>query len=115
MTAEEIANKWTMKRHRTASHPEGHSDSEFFQMIAEEIKEELYYIQDTRTFHGNAVVWWGVDGRGYTSDFRNAGKYTKEKAMKICERESDRAWPVEYIDNNIQATKVIIDMQYLEI
>lgn len=76
--------------------------------------EELYYIQDTRQYLGNAVMWWGIDGRGYTSDFTQAGKYTKEKAERICQRQSDKAWLWSYIDNNTESHKVIIDVQYLE-
>lgn len=38
MTPEQISNKWTMKRFKTGENPEGHSDFEFFQLLAEDIK-----------------------------------------------------------------------------
>lgn len=75
-----------------------------------------YYIQDTRTFHGNAVVWWGIDGKGYTSQLEKAGKYTKADADNICKnRLTDVAWPCDYIDNDVKAKYTIVDMQYLDL
>ncbi len=83
-------------------------------MEQQTLPEKLYYIQDSRSYHGNAVIWWGIDGGGYTSDITKAGKYTYSKAKKICERNTDIAWEVEYIDSNMKAKKTIVDMQYLE-
>ncbi len=78
-------------------------------------KEELYYIQDRRSFLGNAVIWWGWNNNGYTPDIESAGKYTKEEAMKICKnRPSEVAWPVDYINSNTKARTMIVDMQYLD-
>jgi hypothetical protein len=76
--------------------------------------QELFYIQDTRTYLGNAVMWWGIDGSGYTCDITQAGKYTREKAEGICQRPSDKAWSCDYIDGNSKAHKTIIDVQYLD-
>lgn len=73
--------------------------------------DQMFYIQNG--FVGNAVMWWGIDGHGYTSDFNLAGKYTKEQTMKIIERPQDIAWPCDYIDNHPVAKKTIIDGQYL--
>ena len=67
-------------------------------------KEELYYIQN-QGFVGNAIIWWRVDGRGYTTDIREAGKFTKEEAKEIIKRPEDTAWPCSYIDNNVKAHK----------
>lgn len=75
--------------------------------------EEKFYIQDTRQYHGNAVVWWGPYGRGYTSRIQEAGLFSKEEALKICERKTDVAWPRSYIDFNKQAWYMIIDIKYL--
>lgn len=47
------------------------------------MQEEMYYIQDRRTFVGNSVVWWGPDYGGYVTDIDKAGLYTKEEAFKI--------------------------------
>ena len=74
-------------------------------------KEQMYYIQNAG-YLGNAMIWWGVDGKGYTVDIRKAGKYTKERAKRICTRLEDTAWECEYIDNLEKAKKLIIDSQY---
>ena len=75
--------------------------------------EKLYYIQNDG-YCGNALFWWGENSRGYVTDIRKAGKYTEERAKEICKRDQDTAWPVEYIDNLLEAQKLIIDSQYIE-
>jgi len=75
------------------------------------MKNELYYIQNG--YVGNAILWWGVNSQGYTTDISKAGKYTKEEAKNIIQRPEDTAWLCSYIDNNIEARKTIIDGQYL--
>lgn len=56
--------------------------------------DELYYIQDTRTYCGNSVMWWRPDGEGYTSDL--------DKAWKVPAtwkgRDTDKLWPCAAID-----------------
>lgn len=74
--------------------------------------EELYYIQNG--YVGNAILWWGINSRGYTTDITKAGKYTKEEAEKIIQRPQDIAWLCEHIDNNEKAKKLTIDIQYLD-
>ena len=71
----------------------------------------MYYIQNG--YVGNAILWWGVDSKGYTTDFTRAGKYTKEQAEGIIQRPEDRAWPCSYVDANEEAKKLIVDGQYL--
>lgn len=44
---------------------------------------EMYYIR-TRGYIGNGLIWWRPNSAGYTSDLRQAGKYTHDKAMSIC-------------------------------
>lgn len=39
---------------------------------------DLYYIQDSRSYVGNCVVFWGKDGGGYVCDITKAGLYTYE-------------------------------------
>ena len=73
--------------------------------------EEMYYIQNG--YVGNAILWWGIDSKGYTTDFTKAGKYTKEQAEGIIKRPQDRAWPCSYVDTNEEAKKLIVDGQYL--
>jgi hypothetical protein len=74
-------------------------------------KEQLYYIQNG--YVGNAILWWGIDSKGYTTDIRQAGKYTKEVAKSIIKRPEDIAWSCEYIDRNESAKKIVVDCQYL--
>lgn len=72
----------------------------------------MYYIKNG--YVGNAILWWGKDSRGYTTDIRNAGKYTEEQARNICKcRVQDTAYPCEYIDTLEEARKIVIDSQYL--
>jgi len=34
--------------------------------------DELYYVQDSRNYCGNSVMWWHVSGEGYTSNLAEA-------------------------------------------
>jgi len=74
--------------------------------------EKLFYIKNG--YVGNDILWWGHESKGYTTDIRKAGKYTKEKAKLIIKRPEDTAWPVDYIDKNETAHKMVIDGQYLD-
>lgn len=76
------------------------------------IKEEMYYIQNG--YVGNAIAWWAIDSKGYTTDITKAGKYTEEQMEKIIERPQDIAWKCSYVDNCKEAQKLIIDGQYLD-
>lgn len=70
-----------------------------------------YYLQDSRSYVGNDVLWWAKDGRGYTTDLNKAHIYTKERAQaQHNERESDIPWPRNYIDGKIRPA---VDMQYI--
>lgn len=80
-------------------------------MVTDEVEEERYYIQDTRNYLGNAMMWWGPNNGGYTADISKAGKYTLEEAKRHhASRSTDVAWACGYID----AKKVsVIDAQYV--
>jgi hypothetical protein len=73
--------------------------------------EELYYIQNG--YIGNAILWWAKDSKGYTTNFKNAGKFTWAQAEDIIKRPEDRAWPCKYIDEQLDAQIVTVDAQYL--
>jgi len=61
--------------------------------------EELFYIQDSRQYVGNCMLWWGAKSRGYTCNLDLAGKYSRQEAEEICaNRESEKMWPVAEID-----------------
>lgn len=72
--------------------------------------EELYYIQDTRSYVGNSVLWWAVDAKGYTVDINKAWKVSKDEALRIIRRETDKAWPVSEVNKHIRQH---VDMQDL--
>ena len=55
-----------------------------------------YYIQDTRSYLGDAVMWWRPNGEGYTSDIDDAGEYEEAEAVRICRsRSTEKAIPVD--------------------
>ena len=73
---------------------------------------ELYYLQDSRSYVGNDMLFWAVDGNGYTTDMRKAQVYTKDEALaQHRSRETDIPWPKEYIDAR---TRPAVDMQYVK-
>lgn len=76
------------------------------------MREKLYYIQTG--YVGNAILWWAIDSKGYTTEIDKAGKYTKQQAKEIINRPQDIAWECSHIDNNLKAHKLIIDAQYLD-
>lgn len=73
---------------------------------------QLFYLQDSRGYVGNDVLWWAKNGHGYTTDLRNAELYTFEEAQgQHNSRPSDIPWPKEYIDAK---TRPAVDMQYIK-
>jgi len=71
-----------------------------------------FYLQDSRSYVGNDVLFWAKDGKGYTTDMRLAHVYTKEQAVaKHRSRETDIPWPKAYIDVR---TRPAVDMQYVK-
>ena len=72
----------------------------------------LFYMQDSRSYVGNDVLWWAIDGNGYTTDLRKAQTYTREEAQRMHDfRRTDIPWPKDYID---QKTRPAVDMQYIK-
>jgi len=61
-------------------------------------QEELYYIQNG--WVGDARLWWRPNSKGYTIRINEAGKYTKEEALKIINNRpiEDCAWLCSYVD-----------------
>jgi hypothetical protein len=75
--------------------------------------EELFYIQDTRDYVGNDLLFWGKDGKGYTCHINQAGVYTKSEAIRLNqERYTDVLWPKSYIDARIGTS---VDAQHVSI
>lgn len=78
--------------------------------VGNEVADE-WYLQDTRSYVGNDVMWWAKDGNGYTTDVSKAHVYGREEAFrKAAMRGTDRAWPKAYIDGK---TRPAVDMQYI--
>lgn len=74
--------------------------------------DDEFYLQDSRSYVGNDMLFWAKDGKGYTTDLRNAHLYTKQQALKRHEsRETDIPWPKAYIDAK---TRPAVDMQYVK-
>lgn len=80
------------------------------QKIKELPKDKLFYIQDDRSYVGNAVVWWGLNGSGYVTDLAYAQKYTWEQIQKFNPRETDIIWESNHVE---QAIRSYVDAQYL--
>lgn len=73
---------------------------------------KFYYIQDTRSYIGNCMVFWGPNQSGYVTDIRKAGLYSEKAAREICQnRKTDVAYPEDYIKQKLQIT---CDMQYVD-
>lgn len=71
-----------------------------------------YFIQDTRSYVGNCVLWWRAGGRGYTTDINKAGRFDHSEAMAQHNmRETDKPWKCSDIEPLARAT---IDMQDLK-
>ncbi|MDN7488514.1 hypothetical protein QZM35_12470 [Burkholderia sp. AU45274] len=69
----------------------------------------LFYVQDSRAYVGNDMLWWAE--AGYTTDLSKARLFTQEQAQaQHNARETDIPWPKEYIDGK---TRIVVDMQYV--
>jgi hypothetical protein len=73
---------------------------------------DQFYLQDSRSYVGNDMLFWAKDGKGYTTDMRLAHVYTKAEAVARHEsRLTDIPWPKEYIDAR---TRPAVDMQHVK-
>lgn len=70
--------------------------------------EQLYYVQDTRSYVGNCVLWWGKDRRGYVCCIDEAGLYTADEVRGM--RPTEIGWPREVVERN---AKRFVDHQDL--
>lgn len=66
--------------------------------------EELYYIQDTRQYADDLVIWWRKDSRGYTTDIELAQTYSKAETEVASRTLNGRhpvhvAWPKILVDD----------------
>lgn len=71
----------------------------------------LCYVQDSRSYVGNCPLWWRPEGKGYTTNLDEAGRYTFDEAMRMHEiRSTDIPWFCREIDPLRRAT---VDCQYM--
>ncbi len=69
----------------------------------------MFYLQDSRSYVGNDILFWAEGGRGYTTDLSKAALYSREDAQRMHEsRPSDIPWPKDYIDQRVRPA---VDMQ----
>jgi hypothetical protein len=84
---------------------------EFRKCFQKPANPDEWYLQDTRSYVGNDVVFWAKDGRGYTTDVSKAHVYTRDAAFRqAAARDTDLPWPKAYIDGK---TRPAVDMQYI--
>lgn len=74
-------------------------------------KDKFYYVQDKRSYVGNAVLWWGKNGNGYVCNIHDAHKYSYEELQNFNPRDTDVIWDADHVMN---ASKLIVDAQYLQ-
>lgn len=73
--------------------------------------EQLYYIQDSRSYSGNDLLWYREGGGNYTTNIKEAALFTEEEALnKFKNRNTDIPWKKEEIDASIIH---VVDSQYL--
>lgn len=72
-----------------------------------------YYLQDSRSYTGNNLMWWAKGGSGYTSNLLLAQVYTRDAAQRQHNaRPTDIPWPVDYIQARAQP---VVDHQHLNL
>lgn len=59
--------------------------------------EELYYLQDKRSYVGNSMLFWARNNAGYTTNLDQAQKYTASELDKMDLRETDVPWKANYL------------------
>jgi len=71
----------------------------------------LYYLQDSRQYVGNDMLWWAKAG-GYTTDLSKAETYDRYEVQRMHNnRSTDIPWSKEYIDTKVRPA---VDMQYVK-
>ena len=75
--------------------------------------DEYYYIQDSRNYVGNAVLWHGLNGNGYVTDLKKAHKYSKKEVLEVFlrGRDTDIIWIGSHVEKSIRE---YVDMQGLD-
>ena len=77
------------------------------------MRSQLYYVQDSRRYVGNDVLWWARNDAGYTTNLADAEIYTaSEVSPRFTKgaRDTDVVWPFDYINS---LARRAVDMQKL--
>ena len=69
--------------------------------------DEKYYIH-SGDYVGNSMLWWALEGKGYTTDLDKAEKYSMDDAKDICKDGKNTAYLVDYINRRVSKS---VDMQ----
>jgi len=77
--------------------------------MADGLRGRLYYVQDSRSYVGNDVLWWGRNSAGYTTNIDEAEVYTDLEIGTF--RDTDIPWPFDYIN---RIARRAVDHQKLE-
>jgi hypothetical protein len=75
------------------------------------MSEVLFYISNRQPV-GNCILWWKVNGHGYTANLDEAWVVPESKALEICRDrpDIDKAHPVDYVE---AAARRHVDWQIL--
>jgi hypothetical protein len=75
------------------------------------LETDMFYIQNG--YVGNSILWWALNGSGYTTDLNKAQKYSKAEVIKrfVGGRSEDKIWLSSHVEQNIRTH---VDSQYLD-
>ena len=76
-------------------------------------EDAMFYVQDSRDYVGNSVLWWGLNSSGYVTELKRAQKYTKKEILERFSdgRETDIIWIATHVES---AIKEHVDVQGLK-
>ena len=61
-----------------------------------------FYLQDSRSYRGNDMCWWSINGQ-YTTDLSQARIFSQVEAQLLHNhRSTDIPWPKDYIDEKVR-------------
>lgn len=111
--AEKIDHQRVQKSHEEALRQHRLNYHSLVQPIIVDATIDEFYIQDSRNVVGNSILWWGVEGEGYTTDVSRARVLTRAEAVaqNAC-RETDIPWAKAYVDAR---TRPVVDVQFVNI
>ena len=76
--------------------------------------EELYYLQDSRTYVGNSMLFWRKNGAGYSTKLDQCEVFTKDKAFKLHKDRSTDIPILKSVIDKIATRQVDVQDLYME-